>query len=98
MRQITFFGMHQSKGTPIWQDQGVYNEDTFWEQIDGGRPWTPARKFLLSVPILLYVRYPWRVLGVAVVVALACLLPQRWVILPPVTRLVAALPPPWTVM
>ncbi len=53
--QVSFFGLHQAKGTPIWGDQGIYNDDTFWEQIDGGRPWTPARKVLLIVPLVLYV-------------------------------------------
>ena len=59
--------LHQSKGTPIWFDQGAYSEDTFWEQIDGGRPWTPARKVFLIVPVILYVcsdcgtrPFPWR--------------------------------------
>ncbi len=51
--QVSFLAFHQSKGTPIWGDQGLYNDVTFWEQIDGGRPWTPARKVLLIVPLVL---------------------------------------------
>lgn len=51
--QVSFLMIHQSKGTPVWADQGAYNDLTFWEQIDGGRPWTPARKVFLIVPILL---------------------------------------------
>lgn len=34
---------------------GAYDELTLWEQIDGGAQYTPAKKWLTSVPIGLYV-------------------------------------------
>lgn len=32
---------------------GAYDDLTLWEQIDGGAQYTPAKKWLTSVPILL---------------------------------------------
>src|ERR1700728_1299722 len=34
---------------------GAYDDLTLWEQIDDGAQYTPAKKWLLSVPIMLYV-------------------------------------------
>ena len=34
---------------------GAYDEYTLWEQIDAGAHYTPAKKWLTSVPIGLYV-------------------------------------------
>ena len=34
---------------------GVYDDLTLWEQIDDGAQYTPAKKYLTSVPIGLYV-------------------------------------------
>jgi hypothetical protein len=39
---------------------GAYDDLTLWEQIDGGAQYTPARKWLTSVPIGLYVNAPLR--------------------------------------
>ena len=43
---------------------GAYDDLTLWEQIDDGAQYTPARKWLITAPILLYV-FPtalvWRV-------------------------------------
>ena len=69
--QLCYFAMHHVKGTAVWVDQGQYGDDTFWEQIDGGRPWTPTRKVLLVVPVLLYVQ---RLLGVLFVCLFVLLL------------------------
>ena len=44
-----------SKGTPVWVDQGAYNNDTFWEQLDDGVPWTRAKKILLIIPVIMCV-------------------------------------------
>uniref|UniRef100_A0A7S1G9T5 ORM1-like protein 3 n=1 Tax=Bicosoecida sp. CB-2014 TaxID=1486930 RepID=A0A7S1G9T5_9STRA len=50
-----FFGFHWSKGTPTSDvDQGAYNELTFWEQLDRGRPWTATKKFFVVVPVILF--------------------------------------------
>jgi hypothetical protein len=34
---------------------GAYDELTLWEQIDEGAQYTPAKKWLFSVPVVLYV-------------------------------------------
>ena len=34
---------------------GAYDELTLWEQIDDGAQYTPAKKWLICVPISLYV-------------------------------------------
>jgi hypothetical protein len=36
---VTFYIMHWFKGVPFWlgTDQGRYDKDTFWEQIDNGK-------------------------------------------------------------
>lgn len=54
--QATFWLLHWNRGSPVWEDQGEHIDQTVWEQIDNGVPWTPTRKFFIIVPILLYVR------------------------------------------
>mmetsp|Transcript_18287 Transcript_18287/g.42822 ORF Transcript_18287/g.42822 Transcript_18287/m.42822 type:complete len:155 (-) Transcript_18287:39-503(-) len=50
-----FLGFHWSKGTPTSDvDQGAYNDLTFWEQLDRGRPWTATKKFFTIVPVILF--------------------------------------------
>ena len=51
--QVSFIAFHWEMGTPFWEDQGTYSDLSFWEQLDGGRPWTPTRKFLMVVPVIL---------------------------------------------
>ncbi|KAH0463398.1 hypothetical protein IEQ34_007980 [Dendrobium chrysotoxum] len=51
---ITFQFFHWRKGTPFAEDQGVYNNLTWWEQIDNGKQLTRNRKFLTVVPLVLY--------------------------------------------
>ena len=34
---------------------GAYDDLTLWEQIDDGAQYTPAKKWLFSVPVVLYV-------------------------------------------
>jgi len=40
------------------EKQNVYDNDdesyTFWEQIDDGKQWTRTRKWLLVIPVVLY--------------------------------------------
>lgn len=55
---ISFLIMHWWKGVPFrfndGADQGRYDKDTFWEQIDDGRQWTSSKKkFMIVPPILL---------------------------------------------
>jgi len=55
---VSFLIMHWWKGVPFQfndgADQGRYDKDTFWEQIDDGRQWTSSKKkFMIVPPILL---------------------------------------------
>lgn len=55
---MTFYLLHWIKGAPFddpFNPQGKYDKLTFWEQLDRSMHWTPTKKFLLSVPIVLYV-------------------------------------------
>lgn len=49
---------HWVTGIPFGGDlhSGAYDELTLWEQIDDGAQYTPAKKWLFSVPIVLSVR------------------------------------------
>jgi len=52
---INFFVMHYITGTPgELQDQGEYNNLTWWEQLDDGTSWTNSRKALMLIPIVLF--------------------------------------------
>ncbi|MCO5600342.1 hypothetical protein L7F22_054453 [Adiantum nelumboides] len=51
---ITYWSFHWKKGTPFAEDQGMYNKLTWWEQMDNGRQLTRNRKFLMVVPVVLY--------------------------------------------
>ena len=48
--QITFWALHWNRGSPVWTDQGEYIENTVWEQIDNGVPWTLTRKIFIVIP------------------------------------------------
>ncbi|KAL5006479.1 hypothetical protein ScPMuIL_015285 [Solemya velum] len=52
---IMFIILHVTKGTP-WEtpDQGIARTQTQWEQIDNGMQFTPTKKFLTTVPIVLF--------------------------------------------
>ena len=45
---------HLIKGTPFEFNGGAYDNLTMWEQINEETLYTPARKFLMSVPIALF--------------------------------------------
>lgn len=51
---FSFLAFHFNRGTPLWEDQNEFIDQTVWEQIDAGVPWTDTRKFLIVVPILLF--------------------------------------------
>jgi hypothetical protein len=44
---------HWLTGTPFDADQGEFDGLTLWEQIDNGAQFTPAKKFLTALPIVL---------------------------------------------
>lgn len=52
---VSFVMFHLIKGTPFDQNSGAYDHLTLWEQIDQGYQYTPAKKYLTSLPIGLYV-------------------------------------------
>mmetsp|Transcript_19068 Transcript_19068/g.24088 ORF Transcript_19068/g.24088 Transcript_19068/m.24088 type:complete len:191 (-) Transcript_19068:58-630(-) len=54
---ITFPFLHWVKGVPfsgLWNDQGIYEKFTFWEQLDRGAQFTTTKKILTVIPILIF--------------------------------------------
>lgn len=45
---------HYVRGVPFEFNGGAFDNLNMWEQIDDGAQYTPAKKFLLSVPIVLF--------------------------------------------
>lgn len=53
-RQFSFIMFHHVTGLPFestMTTSGAYDDLTLWEQIDSGAQYTPAKKWLTSVPI-----------------------------------------------
>ena len=50
----SFLMFHWVRGVPFEFNAGAYDNLNMWEQIDNGAQYTPAKKFLLSVPIVLF--------------------------------------------
>lgn len=50
----SYLMFHYVRGVPFEFNAGAYDNLNMWEQIDNGDQYTPAKKFLLSVPILLF--------------------------------------------
>lgn len=50
----SYIMFHQIKGTPFEFNSGAYDNLTMWEQIDNGDQYTPSKKFLMMVPIGLF--------------------------------------------
>ncbi|KAL3831375.1 hypothetical protein ACJMK2_023128 [Sinanodonta woodiana] len=51
---VTYTMFHVTKGTPWPTSTGEERLKTQWEQIDFGRQFTPTKKFLMTVPIVLF--------------------------------------------
>jgi len=52
---ITYFVLHVEKGSPFGTlDQGKSRILTQWEQFDDGEQYSPTKKFLAIVPIVLF--------------------------------------------
>lgn len=50
-----FIILHVTRGTPyMLSDQGTARKQTQWEQLDSGKQFTPTKKFLTIVPIVLF--------------------------------------------
>jgi hypothetical protein len=50
----SYLMFHWVRGVPFEFNAGAYDNLNMWEQIDNGDQYTPAKKFLLSVPIMLF--------------------------------------------
>ena len=50
----TYLMFHYVRGVPFEFNAGAYDNLNMWEQIDNGDQYTPAKKFLLAIPILLF--------------------------------------------
>ena len=50
----SYIMFHHVRGVPFEFNGGAYDNLNMWEQIDDGAQYTPAKKFLLSVPIVLF--------------------------------------------
>jgi len=53
---ISYLMFHWATGIPFHNDLhgGAYDDLTLWEQIDDGAQYTPAKKWLICVPIALF--------------------------------------------
>lgn len=45
---------HWVKGVPFDFNAGAFDQLNMWEQMDNGAQYTPAKKFLTAVPIVLF--------------------------------------------
>jgi len=50
----SFMLLHWNKGTINAFDWGIFDKQTFWEQIDGGMQYTTPRKLFTLVPICIF--------------------------------------------
>ncbi|KAL5594450.1 uncharacterized protein BROUX77_007797 [Berkeleyomyces rouxiae] len=50
----SYIMFHHVRGTPFEFNGGAFDNLNMWEQIDDGAQYTPAKKFLLSTPIALF--------------------------------------------
>ena len=50
----SYLMFHYVRGVPFDFNAGAYDNLNMWEQIDNGDQYTPAKKFLLFVPIALF--------------------------------------------
>lgn len=50
----SFLMFHWVRGIPFDFNSGAYDQLNMWEQMDNGAQYTPAKKFLTAVPIVLF--------------------------------------------
>ena len=50
----SYLMFHYVRGIPFEFNAGAYDNLNMWEQMDNGDQFTPAKKFLLTVPICLF--------------------------------------------
>lgn len=51
---VTYLMFHYVRGVPFEFNAGAYDNLNMWEQIDDGDQYTPTKKFLLTVPVVLF--------------------------------------------
>jgi len=53
---ISYLVFHWATGIPFHNDlhSGAYDDLTLWEQIDEGAQYTPAKKWLITCPVMLF--------------------------------------------
>ena len=94
----SYLMFHYVRGVPFEFNAGAYDNLNMWEQIDNGDQYTPAKKFLLSVPIVLfllsthYTHYDLTYFTINFLAVLAVVIPK----LPFVSLLVTIVPTPLT--
>lgn len=57
----SYLMFHWVKGIPFEFNAGAYDNLNMWEQMDNGDQYTPTKKFLTFVPIVLYVFIVFRI-------------------------------------
>lgn len=50
----SYIMFHHVRGVPFDFNSGAFDNLNMWEQIDNGAQYTPTKKFLLGVPIALF--------------------------------------------
>jgi ORMDL family len=82
---VSYYCLHWMKGSPIQEDQGIYDHLTFWEQLDNEQYSTATRKMFAVIPVALFLlathssdyrRQPLALNLIAVVVLLVAKFPQ----------------------
>jgi hypothetical protein len=78
----SYLMFHYVRGVPFDFNSGAYDNLNMWEQIDNGDQYTPAKKFLLMVPIGLfllsthYTRYDLTYFIINTLATLAVVIPK----------------------
>ncbi|KAL8931926.1 MAG: hypothetical protein Q9211_006644 [Gyalolechia sp. 1 TL-2023] len=78
----SYLMFHWVRGIPFEFNAGAYDNLNMWEQMDNGDQFTPAKKFLLTVPICLflasthYTRYDLTYFTINVLALLGVVIPK----------------------
>lgn len=78
----SFLMFHWVRGVPFDFNSGAYDQLNMWEQMDNGAQYTPAKKFLTAVPIVLfllsthYTHYDIKFFGVNLLALFLVLIPK----------------------
>lgn len=96
----SYIMFHYVRGVPFESNGGAFDNLNMWEQIDDGAQYTPAKKFLLSVPIVLfllsthYTHYDLAYFIINFLAVLAVVIPKLPMVCPnSLTRLLSSFSP-----